>query len=317
MRLIINKNTDPFFNLACEEYLMLNEGREVFMLWQNGPSVIIGANQNAYAEVNLSYAEEKGIKVARRLTGGGAVYHDLGNINFSVITDEKGEGIDFAAFLDPIVKALRDLGVDAELNGRNDITVNGLKISGNAQGHKHGKILHHGTLLYKTDKETMSAVLNVSSEKLKSKGIASVRSRVGEIKDMVNLSIDGLISYLATYFDTIDEPLSEGEIKGITSLAKEKYGTWEHIFGASKALEKTVKKRFIGGSVEIGISSEGGMITQAYVRGDFFSVGEPRLIEEALVGVRLDYTALVDAISASGCDIYGISPSDIASVILE
>lgn len=317
MRFIRNYCTDPYFNLACEEYLMQSECEDVFMLWQNEPSVIIGASQNAYAEVNLSYAEEKNIKIARRLTGGGAVYHDKGNINFSVITDETGSGIDFVSFLKPIVNTLQELGVNAEINGRNDLVVDGLKVSGNAQGHKHGRILHHGTLLYETDRDTMSAVLNVSAEKLKSKGISSVRSRVGEIKNMVGIGLNELMSCLEASFDAKSEPLSEAEIEAIRLLAKEKYSTWEHIFGSSKALEKTVKKRFDGGSVEIGISSEGGVITDVSIRGDFFSVGEPSLIEAALVGARLEYSALREKISSSGCDIYGISSDDIAFMMLE
>lgn len=317
MRLIKNNALDPYFNLACEEYLMQNEARDVFMLWQNPPSVIIGSSQNAYAEVNISYANERGIRIARRLTGGGAVYHDLGNINFSVIVKEDGQGIDFSRFLAPVAATLNSLGASVVINGRNDLELHGLKVSGNAQCHRYGRILHHGTLLYRTDTETLSRVLTVDPEKLKSKGVTSVRSRVGQLADHIDIELHELIDKLSMSFECEDEPLSREEINGIKTLADEKYSRWEYIFGKSRSFERSVKKRFEGGSVEISYNSDNGIILDAVITGDFFTDRDPSLISEAIIGSRAEPDEIEKRISSSGCRIYGISYKELADMMFE
>lgn len=316
MILIKNNSNDPYFNLACEEFLMQTAEQDIFMLWQNRPSVILGVSQNAFSEVNIPYANENKITVARRITGGGAVYHDLGNINFSFIVDEDSTDIDFKRFLCPIVDALGSLGVEAEINGRNDIVVNGLKISGNAQCHKYGKILHHGTLLYSTDKEVLTSVLNVDPNKLKSKGVASVRSRVGELKTFIEMPIQELISVLEAAFKTEVRDLTDEQRKRVQALADEKFSTWEFVFGSSKKLEKCVKKRFDGGTVEISFDSEQGIIKDAEIKGDFFSVGDPELLCDSLKNCRLEVSEIEKAISLSECKIYGISPRELAELMM-
>ncbi len=176
-------STDPHLNLAIEEHLFRTSDDDVFMLWQNRPTVVIGKNQNAYAEVDLGYAEEHGILLSRRITGGGAVYHDTENLNYTVIAKDGGTALDYARFTEPIVLALASLGVKAELSGRNDLECEGRKISGSAQAAADGRILHHGTLLFNTDIETMSAVLRANKEKLSHRAVKSHAGRVMNLKD--------------------------------------------------------------------------------------------------------------------------------------
>ena len=186
MRFLILKGRDPYRNLAVEEYLFRHAKEDVFLLWQNDPTVVIGKNQNAYAELDLDYVRARGIRVARRITGGGAVYHDGGNINYSVIAVGAAEGgLDFAPYTAPILEALLHFGVRAELSGRNDLLVGDRKISGNAQFRADGRVLHHGTLLYDSDLEVLSSALRVDEEKLRAKSIRSHRSRVVNIRTLI------------------------------------------------------------------------------------------------------------------------------------
>ena len=317
MKRVINSSNDPYFNLALEEWLMENSSDDVFMLWQNSPSVILGLSQNAFAEVNIPYADDHGIKIARRITGGGAVYHDLNNINFSFIVSDDSEKIDFVRFLKPVVDALNGLGVNAIINGRNDIEADGLKISGNAQCHKYGKILHHGTLLYSFDGDVLSSVLNVDEEKIKSKGIKSVRSRVGRIKDMADVSIDELMSRIGSAFVCEEWVLNEKELEEITRLADSKFSCWDFIFGSSKQYEKKTKRRFEGGTVQIEYDCLGGIIKEVHISGDFFSVGDPKNIENSIVGCRLVREEIEIAAENSGCSIHGVSSKALSELFFD
>ncbi len=317
-RFIYNSSTDPFYNLALEEWLMKNCDEDVFILWQNRPTVVIGRYQNAYAEVNIPYAEKNGISVVRRMSGGGAVFHDLGNLNFTFIVKDEGDGIDFVRFLTPIKKALASLGIVTEISGRNDLLMNGKKISGSAQCRKYGKVLHHGTLLVDVDVETLSSVLNVSAEKLSSKGISSVRSRVTNIKDVyphVNVSV--IIDALTEQLWGRRLELTEREKSEIALLADEKYSSWEYVYGSSKALSKTVSERFDGGSIELSFDSENGVIEDIKISGDFFADGEISLIAEALIGCRLYLNDLISAIENAECKIHGITSAQIADTLLK
>jgi lipoate-protein ligase A len=184
---IINESVNPYYNLALEEYLLkeTDPGDDLFMLWQNRPAIIVGRNQNTWDEINLDFVRKNNIAVVRRMTGGGAVYHDLGNLNFTFIARDRKESsaiLDFARFARPVVDALRELGVPAEFSGRNDIVVDGAKVSGNAQYRYKDLVLHHGTLLFDSRIEDMVQALNVSKDKIASKGVASVRSRVASQK---------------------------------------------------------------------------------------------------------------------------------------
>lgn len=287
-----NNNTNPYFNLACEQYLLDNASdEEIFMLWRNSPAVIIGRNQNAYAELNLDYIKSNDIKVVRRLTGGGAVFHDLGNVNFTFITPKQADSVmNFELFTKPIISALRTLGAQAELFGRNDIVIDGQKISGNAQCGYNNKIMHHGTLLFDADMSKLVGSLNVDESKIKSKGIKSIRSRVTNIKPFINRDMD--VSEFKTYIEKSVEAeyktFSAEDICFIQKLADEKYSTWEWNFGESKTYECVNKKRYPYGMVEVNLNVDGGIITDIRFNGDYFGLEDISVLEQRLIGTRYE-----------------------------
>lgn len=318
MKIYRNFSTDPCFNLALEEYLLFHEEEPVFLLWQNEPSVIIGCNQNAYAEINLPFVTEHDIHVVRRLSGGGAVYHDLGNLNYTFLAPEEVSGtLNFARFAAPILTVLTSLGIPAELSGRNDLTVNGKKISGNAQCVKNGKVLHHGTLLVSGDLTRLSEALRVDPEKMKSKGIASVRSRVTNLSEMLpTLTVGKLRSLLEAHVTGTVCELSPDQTEQVESLARDKYRTWEWNFGRSRTFRKRVKERFPAGTVEIAYDADGGHITAVEFSGDYFTVNDPAAWQEGLVGCRLEVPSLHAYLASHPCPILGVTNEDLIALML-
>ncbi len=318
MTIILNEHTDPYFNLASEEYLIDHVGGEVMMLWRNAPSVIIGKNQNAYAEINEPFVRSKGIKVVRRLTGGGAVFHDLGNVNYTcIVPRESGQTLDFARFAMPVIGALRALGVPAEFSGRNDITIEGKKVSGNAQCVRSGKMMHHGTLLFRSDMTDLAGALNVDPDKIKAKGIKSVRARVGNIGDYLpDYDVLSFKHYLEEFFEGEKRGFTEEEEKEIALLTEKKYSTWEWNFGESKELSVRKKKYFPFGLVDFRLSADGGVIRECDISGDFFGVSDVNELASRLIGVRLESEALKAAIDDPSDYIWGATASDLAELIL-
>ena len=309
MKIYINESTDPYFNLASEEYLLEHSDDDIFMLWRNSPAVIIGRNQNAFAEINFEFTGARGIKVVRRLTGGGAVFHDLGNVNFTFISPAGGElsrgiregGLDFGYFTKPVVEALAGLGVAASLSGRNDIVAEcggeSRKVSGNAQcvfPASDGKVktMHHGTLLYSADMTSMQGALNVDPEKLKSKGVRSVRSRVMNISELIpegrRPDVTGFMDYLADFaaerFGTGAERFDGETISGIQALADTKYSTDEWNIGKMANFGLTRKKRFGFGTVGLGLDVREGRIARIRLDGDYFGVRDISELEKTLTG---------------------------------
>ncbi len=331
MRIILNDSLQPYFNLAAEEYLLENADEDVFMLWRNSPSVIIGKNQNAWAEIDRAFTEQHGIKVVRRLTGGGAVFHDPGNVNFTFITAAPEEPkIDFAAFTEPIIAALGTLGIAAELGGRNDILADGCKISGNAQCvHRREDgarmLLHHGTLLYDADMSTLAGALRVDAEKLKSKGIKSVSSRVRNIRDIGGLKMTAaefaeyLLSAAEERFGSTAENFTESEIESIAALAKSKYSAWDWNFGKSPEMEEVRRRRFPWGSLEISYSLHRGIICKCTVMGDFFGTEDVSALEDALEKCRFEPCAVRDAVVQAKVEsiIAGAAADDIVALFFE
>jgi len=324
MKIYINNNTEPYFNLAAEEYLLDNINGEIFMLWRNEPSVIIGRSQNAYAELNSKFIRENNIKVVRRLTGGGAVFHDLGNINFSFIKprDEINE-LDFSRFIGPIIVALRKLGVEAEFYGRNDIVVitdgEVRKISGNAQCVRNNKIMHHGTLLYNADISSLAGALNVDPEKIKSKGIKSVRSRVANIKDYLNnldMDVIDFMDFLLGEIPGERVEFTKSDINAIQKLANEKYKSWDYIYGVSREFSTVRKKYFDFGTVEISFSLDKGLISEICIQGDLFGIKDVGGLCAELIGVKCEIADLTNALSGVGEYIMGASPGEIAELIV-
>lgn len=291
-----NSNTDPYFNLAAEQYLLDTKQDDIFMLWRNDRAVIVGKNQNTYAELDLDYVEKNNIKVVRRLTGGGAVFHDKGNINFSfIVSGEENATLDFVRFTKPIIKALEALGIEnVSLSGRNDILIGSSKISGNAQSSYNGKTLHHGTLLYDTDMTLLSGALKVDEEKIRSKGIKSVRNRVDNIKDHLPSQMDteAFMAYLEEYISKESGAeileFSKEDKENIQKLAEEKYSSWEWNFGRSKEFSAQKKKRYGFGGVCVDLSAQNGIIKEIKISGDFFGKSDVSQLEQILLGARIE-----------------------------
>lgn len=296
MQYIRNESLDPRFNLALEEYVIkyLEPDNPFILLWQNAPSVIIGRFQNTLEEINVEFIKNRNINVVRRITGGGAVYHDLGNLNFSFIEKTESENIDFRKYNERIVKALAKIGVKAEHNSRNDIAIDGNKFSGNAQYIYKGKVLHHGTILFNSNLEDVQAALNVNYEKFTSKAVKSVRSRVTNVVDyLVNpVSIQEFKQILLkTLFDDkpiIEYKLSEADLENIKKLMREKYSTWEWNYGSSPTFNFNKAHRFACGKIDIRLEVDKGLIKDAKIFGDFFSNEDIGDLEQLLIGNKYD-----------------------------
>ena len=290
-------STDPAWNLAYEEYVLTNRtDGDILMLWQNDNTIVIGQNQNTAAEINRRFVEEHGIHVVRRKTGGGAVYHDLGNLNYSFITDADGrDRMNFARFAGLIVDSLRRLGLDAEASGRNDILVGGRKVSGTAQRIAGGRLLYHGTLLFDSDPEMISGALNVDPDKFKGKATQSVRSRVGSIR--AALAETGKDMGLSEFWDYLREviasgaaehdALSEEELSEVAGIADGTYRNWEWTYGRTHAYSVANKQRWGGGTLEVHMDCSHDRISEIRFFGDFLSLRPLSEIEGALAGCRV------------------------------
>ena len=304
MLTVLNSSHDPFYNQAFEEYVFehFREG-EIFLLWQNDPAVIVGSYQNICREVHVEALRRLGIPVVRRMTGGGAVYHDLGNLNYSLITDAPdAERISMERFTLPVVNALRGLGLDAEASGRNDILVSGRKVSGTAQRLYRDRILHHGTLLFDSDPEMIAGALCADPEKFRSKSTKSVRSRVGNIRSFLptDMTLEQFWGYLKSClcengFETGE--LDKQELNRIRSLKREKYDTWEWNYGKSPKYDMTNRRRWSGGGLEVRAQIEEGRICALVFYGDFLAMRPLEDITSALEGClmrREDVAAVLD-----------------------
>jgi len=302
---IYNKITNPYFNLATEEYILKEFKDECFMLWRNEPSIIVGKNQNTLAEINLDYVKEHNIPVVRRLSGGGAVFHDLGNVNFTFIVNDDLNGFsDFRRFTQPIIDVLKKLSINAEFSGRNDITIDGKKISGNAQYYYKNRILHHGTLLVSSNMTDLSAALKVRPMKFEDKGVKSVSKRVTNINEHLKEPI-GIEEFINLIMNDIRErtggsglyEFTDEDIKNIEKLKNEKYSTWEWNFGMSPDYNLKNEKKFLGGTLEVDLNVSDGIIKDIKIYGDFFGKKDVKEIEDILKGVRHSESDVREALS--------------------
>ncbi|WP_408009568.1 lipoate--protein ligase [Pseudalkalibacillus sp. A8] len=306
---IDNENiTDPRVNLAIEEYALkyLDINDTYLLFYINEPSIIIGKNQNTVEEINSEYVRENGIHVVRRLSGGGAVYHDHGNLNFSFITKDDGNSFhDFKKFTEPVIKALHRLGVPAELSGRNDILVDGKKISGNAQFSTKGRMFSHGTLMFDSQIENVVSALNVNMDKIKSKGIKSIRSRVTNIREHLDQDMtteqfkETLLRYLFEEEKEIPQyRLSEEDWEIIRKISAARYQNWDWNYGKSPKFNVKHSHRFEGaGQLDIRLDVVKNTIQACKIYGDFFGVGDVEDIESRLIGVRYDYEEIEKALA--------------------
>ncbi|HMQ68294.1 MAG TPA: lipoate--protein ligase [Ignavibacteria bacterium] len=310
MFLIDNKNiTDPAINLALEEYCVrnLDMKNDYLLFYINAPSIIIGKHQNTIEEINQEYIKEKGIHVVRRISGGGAVYHDEGNLNFSFMTKHSHESIhNFRLFTEPVIKVLAELGINAELNGRNDITVSGRKISGNAQFTDTKSMFSHGTLLFDTKLEDVVNALNVRQEKIESKGIKSVRSRVANISEFLSrkITIDEFKKNIieSVFTDKKDDfvyQLSDSQWDDVMKLSESKYRSWDWNYGRSPEFDLRKTKRFSFGQIDFRINVKDGIITGVRIFGDFLGHGELSDIEDILTGLKFQEDEIRKVLSES------------------
>lgn len=272
-------STDPAYNLAFEEYLLTGpQAGEYLILWQNENAVVVGQNQNTAEEIDRAFVEAHGIHVVRRTTGGGAVYHDLGNLNYSFITRAGNtEDLVLSRFTQPVVRALRALGLEAEASGRNDILVSGKKVSGTAQRLYRDRILHHGTLLFDTDPNMVAGALNADLEKFRSKSAKSVRSRVGNIREHLARKLT-----LQEFWDHLKMTLVESGVRPgvlgaealarVEALRREKYDDWEWNYGRSPEFDQCSRRRWGGGSLEVRLTARQGCIREIRFYGDFLAL---------------------------------------------
>ncbi len=285
---IYNTCTDPCFNLAAEEYVLKHFEEDVFMLWRNDKSIIIGKYQNTAAEINADYVQEHHIKVVRRMTGGGAVFHDLGNVNYTFIGN-KGSG-DFRTFSEPILRVMNEMGVPAKFEGRNDLTINGMKFSGTAQCIYKNRVLHHGTLLFSAEMSDLTAALKVNPLKFTDKAVKSVRKRVTNISEHLPVPMT-VTDFIDTVMQHIREnsgnavmyDFSDEDLLAINQLRDKKYSTWEWNFGTSPKFAYSKLMRTSGGNVELNLNVEKGLITDIKFYGDFFSQKEPSEFEQFIL----------------------------------
>ncbi|EWG12499.1 lipoate--protein ligase [Cytobacillus firmus] len=298
--------TDPRINLAIEEYALKNlDIEETYLLFYiNEPSIIIGKNQNTVEEINTEYVEDNGIHVVRRLSGGGAVYHDLGNLNFSFITKDDGDSFhNFQKFTEPVTEALQKLGVNAELSGRNDLMAEGRKISGNAQFSTKGRMFSHGTLLFDSEIESVVSALKVKKDKIESKGIKSIRSRVANISEFLDekITIEEfrtlLLKNIFGHLDEIPEyKLTDEDWERIHKLSRERYQNWDWNYGRSPKFDLQHSHRFPVGQIDIRLNVTKGKIEGCKIYGDFFGVGDVNEIENKLTGIRYEKTEIEKAL---------------------
>lgn len=305
---IVNKSNKPDYNIALEEYCFkkLLKHDKVFILWINEPAIIVGKHQNTIEEINREYVERHGIHVVRRISGGGAVYHDLNNLNYTIISNEdKGADFDFKTFSKPVIDTLADLGVKAEFAGRNDLVIEGKKICGNAQAYIQGRVMHHGCLLFDTDLSVLSKALEAPKDKIESKGVKSVRSAVDNIlphlpvKISVHEFADKLLEHMKSKFPEMKEyRFSDEELAEIEQLRASKFGSWEWNYGYSPKFGIERQSRFTAGKIQVFADIKNSIIRQIRFYGTFFGNNSNLTeVEEVLTGVKYTHESVRKALS--------------------
>lgn len=329
MKYIVNTSNDPAYNVALEAYAFqkLTDIDEIFILWINEPAIIIGRHQNTIQEINKEFIDKNGIHVVRRLSGGGAVYHDLNNLNYTIISNNTQEGaFDFQTFSKPVIDTLAKLGVKAEFTGRNDLEINGQKFAGNAQAYYKGRMMHHGCLLFDVDMSVLGQALKVSKDKIESKGIKSVRARVTNIVDHLSDKItvqefsDAILAQMKEEYPEMDEyVLSDAELSEIQAMRDNQFATWDWTYG--KAPEYTIERgvRYPAGKITTYANVENSTIKSVKIFGDFFGVKPVDDIEKMLEGFRYDYKDVLAALKTVDTSQYfsRMTPEEITKAIVD
>jgi lipoate-protein ligase A len=297
-------STDPYFNLAAEEYFLKNFQEDFFMLWRSQPSVVVGKHQNALAEINHEFVQSHQIPVARRLSGGGTVFHDPGNVNFTFIRNVGNiSEVNFRIFTFPIIEALKKLGVEAYTSGRNDLLIEGKKISGNAEHIHKNRVMHHGTLLFNSQLEALKGALKVDLSKFEDKSVQSNRSEVTNIANYLSnpISVEEFTDFL---FEEIRHNTPEAmvyeptiaDLEAIQKLSIEKYQTWDWIYGYSPRYRFTNKLRTEKGEILISLMVEKGLMVEVSVSGDIQDELSQK-ISQSLPGCRHSLETVKTALS--------------------
>ena len=313
-------STDVYYNFALEYYFTLEKRlpETVFLFWRTTPTLMVGKYQNVLEEINKVYADEHGIHLVRRMSGGGTIYTDMGGWQFTFIQHKEAGEIEFSQYIAPVIGALREVGVNAAFNGRNDLTIDGKKFSGNAQYRLGDCIVHHGSLLFDTDIAQMVASTTVDSYKITSKSIKSVRDRVTNISEHLPAPMDAeafketMVRHImngstATYTVTPEDDARIREIAG------EQFRSWERIFGRSPKFTIDRTGRFAGGKVQFKLDVQRGLIRDAAVYGDFFSTLDADTLCAALMGCPYERGAVLAALRSHGIDgaVYRISAEEL------
>lgn len=329
MLLIINDSSDAYYNLASEEYLIDHFDEDVVMLWRNDNTVVVGKNQNTIEEINKEYVEKNNISVVRRLTGGGAVFHDMGNVNYTIIQQYREDLFsNYAYFTEAVRDFLQSLGVRAELSGRNDLMIEGKKFSGNAQCVRNGRMMHHGTLMFSSEVKDISGALTPNAKKFESKGVRSVQSRVTNIASHLPAESAGMDTteflqrlyafYQQRFPDAVHYELTPEDQTAIRKLSDEKYSTWEWNYGASPAFAVSSSRKYDFGLVDVRLNVVRGRIKEIRIFGDFFGIRSISEIETLLTGVEYRREAIIDALSNVALEkfINGMSIEKLAELIV-
>lgn len=328
MKYINYLGNDAPTNIATDAWLLaqLHADEPVVALWQNERAVIVGQNQNAWAEVNKTYTDDHDIQVVRRVTGGGAVYHDLGNLNFSLIVPvASAADVNFSTFVEPVVRALHNMGIPVEVTGRNDLVIDGKKVSGNAQRYQGGYLMHHGTLLFDTDVDTMVHALNVADEKFMSKAAKSVRARVGAIGDYAPEDMtmadfrEALLYELTNQGEDGEYVLTDQQWDEIKTLARDKFSNWEWNWAKSPDFNFKNHAKFTGGVLDVFAQVQEGKIVDIAFGGDFLGVRDWREIKDDFIGLTFDAAEIMDVLNKHDeAQYFGtITNAEVASMFTE
>lgn len=330
MKYIINTSNDPAYNIALEEYCFKNltQFNEIFILWINSPCIVVGKLQNIAEEINSQYVNNNNIKVVRRISGGGAVYHDLNNLNYTIIsTKNKDSFFDFKSFSFPVIEVLKDLGITATCSGRNDIEIDSLKICGNAQAYYRDRILHHGCLLFDVDMSNLSKSLKVSKDKIQSKGAKSVRARVSNIiNHLDDKSIDvnkfkNLIheKMRKTYSEYEEYVLNDNDLENIKKLYDTKHNTWDWIYGTSPDYNIRKDNKYPTGKITVFLDINNSIINNIKIYGDFFGIKDMSDIENMLINTKYTYNSIYEILKDINISdyFYGIELKDFILSICE
>ena len=305
MLIIQQTLTNPYFNIASEEYLLMNSSEDFFIIYCNEPSIIVGKHQNAIAEINLEFVRERGLTVVRRLSGGGTVYHDRGNLNYTFITNgSEGNLVDFKKHTQPIIDVLQTLGVDARIGGKNDIRVSGKKISGNAEHLYKNRVLHHGTLLFNANLDELNKALQIDPNRYTDKAVKSIRSQVANITEFLkkSLTIEEFALLIQNHIKELfpnssEYQIAHGDISSIADLVKTKYSTWEWNYGYSPTY--TLNKQLSIGNkmLSIQINVDRGIISQVTFNGDFLIKSRITVLEDILLGCQHEVNEMTSKLS--------------------